>query len=122
MKWKGWINGILGLWLFITVFLGFSSNVYSINGVIVGIVVICASFCIAQGKPWQAWVSGILGFWLIIAAFIPGLVSGIGLYLNNMIAGAIIAAAGFFILRYSKKTPHHETLPEHQNFRDYGAE
>lgn len=122
MKWKGWINGILGLWLFITVFLGFSSNVYSINGVIIGFVVICASFCIAQGKPWQAWVSGILGFWLIVAAFIPGLVSGIGLYLNNMVAGALIAVAGFFILKYSKKMPHYETLQEHHDFGDYGAE
>lgn len=122
MKWKGWINEILGLWLFVSVFMGFSSNVYSINDVFVGIVVMYSSFCIAHGKPWQAWVSGILGFWLVIAAFILSLVSGVGLYLNNMVAGTVIAVAGFFILKYSKKMPHHETLQEHQDFGDYGAE
>ncbi len=122
MKWKGWIVGILGLWLFAAVFLRIGSSGYSLNDIVVGPILLVASLCISQAQPWQSWIPGILGFWLIAAAFIPDLVSGVGLYLNNIIVGLIIAVVGFVIMAHAKQLTHYGGAPEHSNFRDYGAE
>ena len=42
--WKNWINGILGLWLIISPFVGMSVSGMTTNLVIVGIVVAILSF------------------------------------------------------------------------------
>jgi hypothetical protein len=95
MKWKGWTNGVLGLWLLLAPFLGISAKGHYWNDLIVGIIVAVVGFGMVQGKPWQGWTAGFLGLWLIIAAFIPGLVSGAGLIWNNIIVGLIVVIAGF---------------------------
>jgi hypothetical protein len=104
MAWKGWTNGILGFWLFITAFLGFSANGNLWNDLIVGIAVAVVGFAMVQEKSWQGWTSGILGLWLIIAAFIPNLVGGAGLVGNNIIVGLAVAIAGFAALGRGKSS------------------
>jgi len=95
MKWKGWTNGILGSWLFITAFLALNAKGNMWNDLIVGVIVAIAAFTMLNEKPWHGWTAGIFGLWLIVASFIPGLLSGPGLLWNNIIVGGVIAFAGF---------------------------
>ncbi|GMR14320.1 MAG: hypothetical protein BMS9Abin29_2569 [Gemmatimonadota bacterium] len=98
MNWKAWTVGILGLWLALAGFLalGQSGNLW--DDVIVGTVVAVVGFMMIGETPWQGWLSGLLGLWVIIAAFIPTLLAGSGLVWNNLLAGFLIAAAGFAAL------------------------
>ena len=79
MLWKTWTIGIVGLWLVVAAFLGFTQQVNLWNTLIVGLIAIVAAFGIVSAKPRQAWTAGVLGAWLVVAAFIPGAVSGAGL-------------------------------------------
>ncbi len=98
MRWKGWTNGILGLWVVVAAFAGLGPKGNFWNDLIVGIIVAIVGFGMVQGAAWQGWTSGLLGLWLIIASFIPGLVGGAGLVWNNLLVGAIVAIAGFAAL------------------------
>lgn len=102
MTWKGWTNGVLGLWLLLAAFLGMGPKGNFWNDLIVGIIVAIVGFGMVQGKPWQGWTAGIFGLWLIVAAFIPGFLSSAGLIWNNIIVGLIVAIAGFAALKSEK--------------------
>jgi hypothetical protein len=123
MKFKGLAEIIIGLWLLVPAFLGFGPNSFAWNYFIVGIVVVSASFFLIRGEPQQSWIAGILGFWLIIVAIAPFLVSGIGVYLNNIIVGLLITVTGLAILVQGKKLIRHvKKMDEHLSFRNYGSE
>ena len=123
MKFKGLTEIILGLWLLVSAFLGFGPDGSAWNYFIVGIVVVCASFFLIHGKPQQSWIAGVLGFWLIIVAIAPFLVTGIGIYLNNIIVGLLITVTGLAILVHGKKLIHHiKKMDEHLSYRNYGSE
>jgi sulfite exporter TauE/SafE len=94
--WQGWVNGILGLWLIVTAFLGFGSSGNLWNDLIVGIIVAILGYSITKPKGWQGWIAFILGLWLIIVGlFIGGLRVGGGALWNNLIVGIIVAITGF---------------------------
>ncbi len=42
--WQQWVNAILGLWLILSAFLGFSASAQTTNLVIVGIIVAVLGF------------------------------------------------------------------------------
>ena len=122
MKFKGLTEIILGLWLLVSAFLGLGPNNSAWNYFIVGIVVVSASFFFIHGEPQQSWIAGILGFWLIIVAIAPFLVSGIGIYLNNIIVGLLITVTGLVILVQGKKLIRHvKKMYWHLSFRNYGS-
>ena len=122
MKWKGYINGILGLWLFTSVFLSLGSAIYTLNNIIVGIIVLMVNFSIVHDKSWSVWISSIFALWLIFAAFIPDLVRGIGLCFNNIFVGMIFLIAGFIIWAHVGRLPQHSRLNEYYNYLNYGKE
>jgi len=106
----------------VTAFLRLDPTVSSLNDIIVGLVVLVSSLCIARVEPWQVWITAILGFWLIVAAFIPDLVSGVGLYLNNGIIGLIGMIVGLAMIAYAKKVVSYTTAQKYHDFRSYGSE
>lgn len=87
--------GILGVWLFISGFLGysFSGNMY--NYLIVGILSAVLSLSILSDESKKGWVGGFVGMWLIITAFIPTLTTGIGNIINAVVCGIILMVIGF---------------------------
>lgn len=123
MKFKGLTEIILGLWLLVSAFLGFSPDGSAWNYFIVGIAVVCTSFYLIHGKPQQSWVAGILGFWLIIFAYAPFLESGISIYLNNIIVGLLITVTGSSIISSGKEAYSScKKMDEHLSFSNYGSE
>lgn len=123
MKWKGWIAGILGLWLIIELFIGFNPYDYSLIYFLIGMVMVGINLFTSYDKPWQVWFPVILGSWLIIIAITPVLVSGIGIYLNNIIVGLFMIVTGLAILIHEKSIIRNtKKLEKHFNYRDYGSE
>ncbi|MBT8378162.1 MAG: hypothetical protein KJN64_02905 [Ignavibacteria bacterium] len=123
MKIKGLVELILGLWLLVSAFLGFDPNGSVWNYFIVGVVLVGVSFFLIHGKPRQSWIAGVLGFWLIIIAIAPFIVSGMGIYLNNIIVGLLITTTGFAILVHGRKHIHHlKKMDKHLCYRNYGSE
>lgn len=49
--WQNWVNGILGLWVILTAFLGFPANVGRILLIITGLVIAVLSFWSAATCP-----------------------------------------------------------------------
>ena len=103
MNYKGWIKGILGVWLIIACFLGLGAHGHFCNNMVVGIFLALANSWLVKEEFWDNWIGTILGIWLIVTAKIPILLSGNGLYWNNIIVGLIIMTEGIFALRHEKK-------------------
>lgn len=93
---RGWIIGILGVWLFILPFFA-EYPAFSAwwNTFLVGIVIVGIGLSMVNIKHWQGWISVWLGLWLILSSFLPILHHGTGFYINNIICGIIGMIAGF---------------------------
>jgi len=104
--WQAWVNGILGLWVFIAAFLSFSTKGIFWNDLIVGVIVAIVGFLMVKEKPWQGWLTGLLGLWLIIASFIPGLLTQTGNMWNGIIVGVLLIIGGFGALGKTQTTQH----------------
>lgn len=90
-----WTNGILGLWLALAVFLGFTAFGNAVNVVTVGAVVAGIGIAMIDDIKWQGWTTTLAGLWLIIAAFIPALQTGDGLIWNSMLVGTALVVVSF---------------------------
>ena len=65
------------------------------NDLIIGVIVALLGFALARVAPAHGIVSGIVGLWLIISAFVPGLHVGSDARWNDVVAGVVLAIAGF---------------------------
>jgi uncharacterized membrane protein len=90
-----WTNGILGLWLALAAFLGFTAFGNAVNVVTVGAVVAGIGIAMIDDIKWQGWTTTLAGLWLIIAAFIPALQTGDGLIWNSVLVGAALVVVSF---------------------------
>ena len=118
---KNYICGILGLWLIISSFFQ-NTGFNSINNLFVGIILIVMCMYTTEGRTVFSWIISVIGLWLIIGAFISGVISGTGLYLNNIITGLLVAGIGVYqIFHQSKKAVYHPE-DEDQDFSNFGAE
>lgn len=82
---------LLGMWVALSVILGFDHTFNQWNNLIAGTVVAAFGFGAVRTTSWGP-VATVLGMWLIgVAAFFPGLHSGGGFVWNNLVAGLTIA-------------------------------
>ncbi len=93
--WQAWVNGIIGVYIFVVAFFGYGTTGNLWNDIIVGIVAAAIGFSMIKEKPWQGWLGAIVGIWLIIAAFIPSLLTFTGNEWNLIISGVLLMVAGF---------------------------
>ena len=91
----GSILAVIGLWMAVSPFIGVGGHLWS--ELAVGFTAAVCGIAMRQTgyKPRVGYVAAIFGAWSMIAAFVPALTTGIGLYFNNIIAGLVIAGAGF---------------------------
>ncbi|MBW1698608.1 MAG: SPW repeat protein [Deltaproteobacteria bacterium] len=104
--WQGWINGILGLWVIVSAFVVAGSKTGNMaNDLIAGIVLLVLGLWAgANHKSWQEWVIAIVGAWMIFAGiWFPS--SYGGNMANDLIAGIIVAIAGFWSVLASAPGP-----------------
>jgi hypothetical protein len=66
------LNAVLGVWLFVSVFLWPHSAAQRNNAWVVGIVAVTAALAGLRGVGWGRRVNALLGGWLIVSAlFLP---------------------------------------------------
>ena len=99
---KGWIAGVLGLWLVIAAFLSLGTHAQETDDLVVGLVVAIIGLTMFRSSPLLGWLILMLGVWVFVAAFFPSLVEGSGLLWNNVLIGGMIALSGFAAIRYGK--------------------
>ncbi len=93
--WTGWVIGILGIWMIITPFLGFSPLGNAWDNWIVGVICAILGFASMGARRWQGLLAGIVGVWLFIAGFIPGLRYSPGVYWDDILVGIAFIVFGF---------------------------
>lgn len=91
----GSIIGLLGIWIAITPIFGASPAFYAWSHWIVGAIVAVLGFSMTARRTTAGWLSGILGVWLFIAGFMNGLLSGGGLWWDNLLVGLALLVIGF---------------------------
>jgi len=92
-RWQDWINLILGVWLFITPFLGLDAltSVVAWNSYVFGVIVAVLSvWALVQPRAWEEWINLLIGVWLIIAPFLLGFEANTTAMWNHIIVGIIV--------------------------------
>jgi len=102
---SSWIITILGLLLLVSILFQFSSVVYGWIFFIIGAITMIVSFASVDNGYGVTWVSGLTGAWLIWAAFMPGVHSGDGMLVHNLITGVFIILPGLFEMRGTEGKP-----------------
>lgn len=95
--WQKWVSGIFGLWFVASAFIFAGNRTGDLtNDLICGIVLLVLGLWgAAVRRVWQNWLIGLMGLWMIVAGFwFPS--SYGGNVANNLIAGLIVALAGFW--------------------------
>jgi len=96
--WQAWVNGVLGVWLFVAAFLNFTPKFNLWDDLIIGVIATVVGTSMIYKKPWQGWSIGFIGLWLIVAAFIPSLQFHSGNLWNGIVSGVLLMIGGFSAL------------------------
>jgi len=92
-RWQDWVNLVLGVWLFISPFIGIGvhNDIAAANSYVAGVVVaVFAIAAIARPQLWEEWLNLIVGIWLIIAPFALHFTTQAGPTWNQIIVGLLI--------------------------------
>lgn len=92
-RWQDWVNLILGVWLFITPFIGMEmvSSAAAWNGYIFGVLVVALSiWALVQPRAWEEWINLVIGVWLILAPFVLGFTTETTAMWNHIVVGVVI--------------------------------
>jgi hypothetical protein len=100
---RAWIVVGLGLWFVAAAHLSLGNHGQELSNVLVGFVVAVLGFSMMHGRAMIGWIAGWFGVWMIVSAFIPTLVEGNGLHINNIVFGLSIALTGFEATRRRKE-------------------
>lgn len=92
-RWQDWVNTVLGIWLFISPFLGIgmASDVAAWNSYVCGVIVaVFAVWAIVRPQAWEEWLNLVVGLWLILAPFALQFSDRAGPTANQIIVGLVI--------------------------------
>jgi formate hydrogenlyase subunit 4 len=87
------INAVLGLWLFVSVFLWPHSRPQTITATVVGMLVVTAALAGLGGVRWARLVSAGAGGWLLLSALLLPIVST-ATFWNHVVVGLAVGALG----------------------------
>lgn len=102
---SSWILTILGLFILLSILIPFSSAVYGWIFFITGSIIMIVSLASVDNSYGITWVSALTGSWLIFAAFVPGIHSGDGVLVHNLITGIVVLLSGLIEMRGKEGRP-----------------
>lgn len=107
--WQDWVNLVVGLWLFISPWLGLGElSSAAWNSWILGAAIaIFAIAALSLPKKWEEWVNVVLGIWVIIAPFVLGFSTESGAMWNHLIVGVLVLIVALWALQ----SPVHREVP-----------
>ena len=97
-RWQDWLNLILGIWLFISPWLGFAvSTGAAWNSWIFGAVIAAVSaWALSAPQKWEEWVNFVIGAWLMMAPFVLVFSAEAAPTWNHLIVGAVVFIDALF--------------------------
>ena len=96
---------ILGLIILVSILFQFHSAVYGWIFFIIGAITMIISFASVDNASGVTWISALAGTWLVWAAFMPGIHSGVGMLVHNLITGIFITFFGLLEMRAKEGSP-----------------
>lgn len=92
--WQDWVNLALGIWLFLSPWLGLAETQSAAwNAWIFGVVVAALAIAaLSIPQKWEEWTNAVVGLWLIIAPFALGFSAEAAAVWNHVIVGVVVAA------------------------------
>jgi hypothetical protein len=100
---KGTLIGLAGAWLAIAGILRFAPIGEFWSNIVSGAVAIVVGASLGKANAANGVFSVLAGIWIVISAFLPPLLHGGGLLVNNLITGLVIMWAGFTVPPESKE-------------------
>lgn len=99
-RWQDWVNLVLGVWLFISPFVGLGAvnSVIAWNSYVFGVaIVIFAIWALARPQQWEEWINFLIGLWLIISPFVlTYYATQQGPATNHIIVGILVAGGAIW--------------------------
>ena len=97
MRWTGWTNFVLGIWLFFApLTLGYASTGAAVEeDVTLGLVITALALVLARGPEnrWMTlvgWVVAVAGLWVVIAPYMLGYTATMPAVVNDVIVGLAV--------------------------------
>lgn len=92
-RWQEWVNMALGLWLFVSPFLGFGheTGAAALNAYIFGVIIVVLSgSALFFSQIWEEWINMAIGIWLFVAPFVLDFSIMHAVELNQMDVGVAL--------------------------------
>ena len=88
--WKSATVGLLGVWLLFAPFVltSSTSNVY--NYWLIGLIVTDVALAMSSQRLWERPLATAAGVWLFICGFVPSLLGGQAVVINNITVGVVL--------------------------------
>jgi hypothetical protein len=90
--WKPLTVGVLGLWLFAAPFIVPSASVVY-NNWLVGLIATNVAIAMSVRRRWERPVAAAAAIWLFVSGFVPSLLQGRALVINDLIVAAVLVVA-----------------------------
>ena len=109
-RWQDWGNLVLGVWLFISPFIGIgvTNDIAAWNSYVAGLVVaVFAIAALAHRYLWEEWLNLIIGIWIVVSPFMLHFTEQTGPTWNLVIVGLLIAIdAGWAVFQAQGRHEH----------------
>jgi hypothetical protein len=89
--WKSEVFGLLGVWVIGSAFVLPPGTAFFYNNLFVGLVAGNVALAMAGNRKWERPAASAAAIWLVISAFVPSVLSGTALYVNQVGVGAVLA-------------------------------
>jgi hypothetical protein len=107
------IVGVLGIWMVLAPFAPMSIDAKFFNDLLVGLVVTNLGVTMVHDRRWVRLVVAAVGIWICVSSFIPRLLMGSALTINDTTAGLLlvaVAGAAIHDARHSEAAPFDGTV------------
>jgi hypothetical protein len=91
--WKSTIVGLSGLWLLVAAFIVPAGPPAVYNYWLVGLIATNAAIAFSGNRRWERPLAAGVAIWLFISGFVPTMLSGRPLRMNELVVGVVLLVA-----------------------------
>jgi hypothetical protein len=92
--WKSALVGLAGVWLIAAAFVVPDGTLAVYNNWLVGFVATIAAIMMSGNRRWERPLAATATIWLFISGFVPSVLSGRPLMMNELVIGVLLVVAG----------------------------
>ncbi len=89
--WESERFGLLGVWVIASAFLLTPGTAFFYNNLFVGLAATNTAIALAGNRKWERPAASAAAIWLVISAFVPSMLSGQAMVVNQVAVGAVLA-------------------------------